>query len=374
MVMGSSSVMVVAAAVLAWGYPVPPAPALTDGIFGRYTGFDPSIAPERVDKEIIRRVIRSHIDEVKACYEKHLTAHPTLAGKIMVQFTVGPAGQVIASVLQHSTMGNDAVDACTVQAVRGWEFPKPVDGGIVIVAYPFILTPEPIEVVAGKDGAGRVELEGVNRSVVVHRSTDANGIPSNGLIVVTQRGLLLIDTAWSEAQTDAILNHGSMLFKRPWLGALITHDHNDRAGGVGALLRRRIPVAAMDLTVAKLNKRGVHGVLQLFAARDGEHVDPRGFVAFYPGPGHAPDNIVIKIDDIVFGGCLIKSTEARDLGFTGDADLAAWPAAVRRVIERYPEDGTTIIPGHGPIGGKIGGKISAYEHTLKLLQRGVAAR
>ena len=88
---------------------------------------------------------------------------------------------------------------------------------------------------------------------------------------------------------------------------MITHDHNDRAGGVGALLRRGIPVAAVDLTVASLEKRGVRGVTTLFAAATGAYKDDRGFEAFYPGPGHAPDNIVVKVDDVVFGGCLIKS-------------------------------------------------------------------
>ena len=33
------------------------------------------------------------------------------------------------------------VENCTVQAVRRWEFPKPLGGGIVIVSYPFVLTP-----------------------------------------------------------------------------------------------------------------------------------------------------------------------------------------------------------------------------------------
>ena len=119
---------------------------------------------------------------------------------------------------------------------------------------------------------------------------------------------------------------------------MITHDHADRAGGVGALLRRKIPVAAVDLTVAKLAQRGIHGVTTLFAAKAGIVDDERGFQVFYPGPGHAPDNIVIafRAQKVVFGGCLIKSVKADDLGFTGEAELSAWPAAVRRVEEKYP--------------------------------------
>jgi len=94
-----------------------------------------------LDKEIIRRIIRRHINEVKYCYEQELTKKPSLGGRIMVQFTIAASGQVIASVLQNSTMGNARVENCTVQAVRRWEFPKPLGGGIVIVSYPFVLTP-----------------------------------------------------------------------------------------------------------------------------------------------------------------------------------------------------------------------------------------
>jgi TonB family protein len=90
-----------------------------------------------LDKEIIRRIIRRHINEVKYCYETELTKKPNLAGRVAVQFTIAATGQVIASVLQSSTMGNIRVENCVVQAVRRWEFPKPMGGGIVIVSYPF---------------------------------------------------------------------------------------------------------------------------------------------------------------------------------------------------------------------------------------------
>ena len=93
-----------------------------------------------LDKEIIRRIIRRHINEVKYCYETELTKKADLSGRISVQFTIAATGQVIASVLQSSTMGNIRVENCVVQAVRRWEFPKPMGGGIVIVSYPFNFT------------------------------------------------------------------------------------------------------------------------------------------------------------------------------------------------------------------------------------------
>src|SRR4029079_1017190 len=104
-----------------------------------------------LDKEIIRRIIRRHINEVKYCYEQELTKKPDLGGRIMVQFTIAASGQVISSVLQNSTMGNARVENCAVLAVRRWEFPKPLGGGIVIVSYPFALA-------RGERGRSRVAI------------------------------------------------------------------------------------------------------------------------------------------------------------------------------------------------------------------------
>ncbi len=90
-----------------------------------------------LDKGIIRRIIRRHINEVKYCYQKELQARPDLHGRVVVQFTISPTGQVVSSVVQSSTMGNRQVETCIAMAVRRWLFPKPKGGGIVIVTYPF---------------------------------------------------------------------------------------------------------------------------------------------------------------------------------------------------------------------------------------------
>jgi len=94
-----------------------------------------------LDREIVRRIIRRHINEVKYCYEQELVKKPSLGGRLMVQFTISGAGQVITSVLVDSSMHNAKVESCTVQAVRRWEFPHPEGGGLVIVTYPFVLAP-----------------------------------------------------------------------------------------------------------------------------------------------------------------------------------------------------------------------------------------
>lgn len=91
-----------------------------------------------LDKEIIRRVIRENIAQIRYCYERELTRNPGLYGKIMVKFIIAATGRVSNASVQQTTMKNATVESCITRKVRGWRFPKPKGGGIVIVSYPFI--------------------------------------------------------------------------------------------------------------------------------------------------------------------------------------------------------------------------------------------
>jgi len=99
----------------------------------------PGVATTRgsLDKEIIRRVVRLHMNEVKYCYDQELVRKPGLEGRISVEFIISGVGQVISSILQSTTMNNVRVESCVVGAVKRWPFPKPTGGGIAIVSYPF---------------------------------------------------------------------------------------------------------------------------------------------------------------------------------------------------------------------------------------------
>jgi TonB family protein len=153
-----------ATAVVAWGVPAsfrpPSEPSHLSSLFGPDTALAPGSKVEGdLTQEIIRRIIRRHINEVKWCYEQELSHQPALAGKIDVQFTVAASGQVSMAAVQRSTIGNARVESCTVEAVRRWQFPKPLSGGVVIITYPFVLTPGPIQTDAGANGTVERETE-----------------------------------------------------------------------------------------------------------------------------------------------------------------------------------------------------------------------
>ena len=89
-------------------------------------------------KDVVRDVIFKHIGEVKHCYELELEKNQDLAGRVMVNFTISADGKVTESKIDKTTLRNETVEKCIVEAVRTWEFPKP-KGGIVTVTYPFLL-------------------------------------------------------------------------------------------------------------------------------------------------------------------------------------------------------------------------------------------
>ncbi len=93
-----------------------------------------------LDKDVIRRVVRAHINEVRNCYNVGLARDPLLAGRVAIQFQIGNTGKVPMAVVAKSTVKDDRVGNCIAKAVRRWKFPRPRDGGMVIVTYPFLLS------------------------------------------------------------------------------------------------------------------------------------------------------------------------------------------------------------------------------------------
>jgi len=94
-----------------------------------------------LDKDIIRRIVRAHINEVRYCYNQGLARDPALKGKVSISFTIGPTGKVSIATVADSTLSDENVANCIAKAVKRWTFPKPIGGGVVVVTYPFVLEP-----------------------------------------------------------------------------------------------------------------------------------------------------------------------------------------------------------------------------------------
>jgi Ca-activated chloride channel family protein len=94
-----------------------------------------------LEQDIIRRIVRAHINEVRSCYNDALTKDPNLAGNVTIEMTIGADGKLSASVVSANTTNDAALAQCIAKAAKKWTFPKPPGGGTVAVIYPFILSP-----------------------------------------------------------------------------------------------------------------------------------------------------------------------------------------------------------------------------------------
>lgn len=91
-----------------------------------------------LDKSVIDRVIKSHLNEIRYCYNKELNKNPKLYGKIVIKFVIDKNGKVSSAQTKTSTMKNAIVEQCIESRFMRFQFPQPKGGGIVIVSYPFI--------------------------------------------------------------------------------------------------------------------------------------------------------------------------------------------------------------------------------------------
>lgn len=94
-----------------------------------------------LEKDEIRKVVKTHIQEIRSCYNEGLSRKPTMAGKLTVDFEIAAGGEVSSSQIQQgSTLADPKVEGCVAAAVQSWKFPAPT-GGSVHVSYPFEFAP-----------------------------------------------------------------------------------------------------------------------------------------------------------------------------------------------------------------------------------------
>lgn len=191
-------------------------------------------------------------------------------------------------------------------------------------------------------------------------------VPANGLIVVENGHAALVDTPWTPEQTAVLLDWAEKELKARVEIAVVGHSHVDCLGGLPEVHKRGIRSIGLDRTRELALKAGVEAPKETFAGSTQLAVGGLEVELFHPGAGHTADNIVtwIPAKQVQFGGCFVKSADARSLGNTDESDLAAWPASLARLRDRFP-GAQKIVPGHGDPGGW-----ELVENTLRLLSAG----
>ncbi len=88
-------------------------------------------ASRGIDGDIIRRIIRAHINEVRRCYNLVLEARPNARADVKLALSIGPNGKVLTVDSGSSRGLSKSGHQCIEGAVRRWKFPKPREGAQV---------------------------------------------------------------------------------------------------------------------------------------------------------------------------------------------------------------------------------------------------
>ncbi len=196
-----------------------------------------------------------------------------------------------------------------------------------------------------------------------YNSYKGTKVPANGLYLVTQAGVVMIDSPWDTTQFQPLLDSIKLKHNKDVVVCIATHSHEDRTGGLEYYKQKGIKTFTTKQTEELCKTQG-HKRAEYIMSKDSTFkIGSYSFQTYYAGAGHTPDNIVVwfEKEKILYGGCLIKSIEAEDLGNLKDSNVKQWPATIKNLQTKF-KDPQFIIPGHN-------GWLSkrSMEHTLKLL-------
>ncbi len=203
--------------------------------------------------------------------------------------------------------------------------------------------------------------------------------PGNSLmIVMDKRNILWLDTPYTSEATASVLNWIEKEFGKGYsITEINTGFHIDNLGGNQELIRRNIPIYGSDLTCELLETRSETTMSNMIGLLKGEknkkykdvysnftfykptitfdiHEEQKivlgsnEVIIYYPEPTHTTDNLVVYLPSqkILFGGCMILSTNAEKVGYIEDGNLDEWSNSLINLEERFDHI-RIIVPGHG---------------------------
>jgi outer membrane biosynthesis protein TonB len=108
-------------------------------VSGRVQEAAPDVDSADVDRQGLARYVKMRLKAIQGCYERELKRNPSLRGKVLVRFSITPAGRAGSISIEENSL-NESVASCIKAVIHGWVFPfKPQDE--VPVAYPFVFSP-----------------------------------------------------------------------------------------------------------------------------------------------------------------------------------------------------------------------------------------
>lgn len=197
------------------------------------------------------------------------------------------------------------------------------------------------------------------------KTNDFGNVACNGMVVINENEAIVFDTPATNESSEKLIKYLTDKLKCEIKAIIPTHFHEDCVGGLETFYNYNIPAYASNKTIELLNSKDrkfskpINGFDDFLVLKVGDE----NVYAEYFGEGHTADNIIgfFPEDKAVFGGCLIKESDATK-GYLGDANLNKWSETVSKLKQKYPES-EIVIPGHGAVGGT-----ELFDYTIKLFK------
>ncbi len=190
-------------------------------------------------------------------------------------------------------------------------------------------------------------------------------LPANGMYLVTNTGVVLFDTPWDTTQFQPLLDSIKLRHNKAVVMCIATHWHGDRTEGLDYYKQQGIKTYTTVLTDEWSKKNDMKRAEYLIAKDTVFHIESYSFETYYPGEGHTADNIIIWFnkEKILYGGCLIKGADAKNLGYLGDANVTEYVTTLKRVQLKCT-DPSFIIISHSDWN-----NINSLKHSIKLAKK-----
>jgi hypothetical protein len=92
-----------------------------------------------VDREAVRRVVKSIYSQIKNCYDRGLRVNSDLEGKVIIHWEVYEQGHVRTANVKEASQELRAVAECVALHIKDQRFPEPPAGSYYEVDYPFMM-------------------------------------------------------------------------------------------------------------------------------------------------------------------------------------------------------------------------------------------
>ena len=169
--------------------------------------------------------------------------------------------------------------------------------------------------------------------------------PAHGMYVVTDDGVVMMDSPWDSTQCQPLLDSIWNRHQKRVVWCVATHWHGDKTNGLGYFNRQGIRTYTTVRTDRFSREQGKNRSSHFILRDTVFQVGSLRFETYYPGPGHTDDNIVVWFNQqrVLYGGCLIKGAGDESLGYLGDANKTEYVRSLQRVKKKFKQPKFIVI-------------------------------